>query len=912
MSVSHRRRKISSRRKLRLEQLETRRVFAGLDFDFALPIGNGTASAAANAVIIDAQGNTLVTGSFRGTVDFDPKNFHQDSADLLTALGTHSDIFVAKYSPSGELEWARGMGSDNLGNIESERGMDIIVDANGNAYLTGDFYRQVTLGTTLLTSNGSSDAFVVKVDSSGDVLWATSWGTTGPEVGRFLAFAADGDLLVSSAAPNNVTPLQKLDSSTGDNRWQVNLPSSGLGNGAKIAVDTTGSIFVSNAFSGTIDADPGVGTVQVTTGVTSQSTYLLKLSDAAEFEWVRTFENQLSSPYGSSYPTDLVIDSAGNVLLAGGYRQQVDFDPSSQRYYQLPVVPSGSYLAKFDSSGTWHWAVEGTGPQIVVGENDAIYTIGTVVQKRDASGKFLWEVDTVDQSSLNSATAFSINSAAITADGKIQISGTFNGSLDFDAGAGNTTFNSSVSTGYMLSLKDGQGSAPLTLELFSDDFDVSEWNGVWVEDSQDDWFRSTQRSTLGGYSAEVDGSANNASLTTANVIDLTGVEKAELTFDWFIESGFDAGEYLSLDISTNGGTSWTQDVRRLNGNVSVENVWHSEVVDLTPYMSANTKIRFRSKVSASDEDANVDNVRITGIVREIPNAPPLVDARTDQTVYDGDGTGYESVTVVGYASDSDGSIVALQWSDGATVLGQSATLTTTLSVGVHNLTFKATDNEGATSSDTVTVYVLGNRVPNADAGSDITIIDSNGNGSENVTLNGSASDSDGSIISYQWSTGSIILGNTASISTTMPIGTHVLTLTVTDNGGASTSDDLIVTISNPPSETPIYVYDIRFESGSRSRTRAVFEIRSDSNGDNRGNSADTPVSGVTITVEFAGQRYSGTTDSNGIFRTDWLRNVSRGSYAEVVDFVLEGFYWDPLLLDLEDDTDGDGRPDAIL
>lgn len=125
--------------------------------------------------------------------------------------------------------------------------------------------------------------------------------------------------------------------------------------------------------------------------------------------------------------------------------------------------------------------------------------------------------------------------------------------------------------------------APLV--LFGDSFEVGEWNGLWVEDSQNDWFRSSQRAT-------------------------SGMQSATLTFDWLIESGFDAGEYVSLDISTNGGSTWQTDVRRLSGNVSQEDVWHSETVDLTGYASASVLIRFRSKVSASDEDANVDNVRI--------------------------------------------------------------------------------------------------------------------------------------------------------------------------------------------------------------------------------------------------------------------------------------------------------------
>ena len=48
--------------------------------------------------------------------------------------------------------------------------------------------------------------------------------------------------------------------------------------------------------------------------------------------------------------------------------------------------------------------------------------------------------------------------------------------------------------------------------LFADSFEAGQWNGNWVEDSQNDWFTSSQRSTDGNYSAEVDGYANDATL----------------------------------------------------------------------------------------------------------------------------------------------------------------------------------------------------------------------------------------------------------------------------------------------------------------------------------------------------------------------------------------------------------------
>ena len=128
-------------------------------------------------------------------------------------------------------------------------------------------------------------------------------------------------------------------------------------------------------------------------------------------------------------------------------------------------------------------------------------------------------------------------------------------------------------------------------------------------------------------------------------------------------------------------------------------------------------------------------------------------------------------------------------------------------------------------------------------------------------------------------------------------------------GEATITDDDAV--NNP---NALYVYDIRFESKRHGKDwRAVFEIRNDSNADGLAGSDDSVRAGVTVTVNFAGQTFTGTTDANGIFRTSWLRNLGSGNhYANAVDLVLAGYFWAPLDLDDEDDSDGDGRPDDLL
>lgn len=148
--------------------------------------------------------------------------------------------------------------------------------------------------------------------------------------------------------------------------------------------------------------------------------------------------------------------------------------------------------------------------------------------------------------------------------------------------------------------------APVT--VFTDSFELSEWNGLWTEDSQNDWFRSNQRASAGAgsWSAEVDGSASDASLTSL-AINLQGRNNATITFDWLIESGLDSGEYLEFRVSTNGGSTWTQKAI-LRGNVDPENSWRSVTVELTGI--SQLKLQFRGKMNQADEDANVDNVRV--------------------------------------------------------------------------------------------------------------------------------------------------------------------------------------------------------------------------------------------------------------------------------------------------------------
>lgn len=170
------------------------------------------------------------------------------------------------------------------------------------------------------------------------------------------------------------------------------------------------------------------------------------------------------------------------------------------------------------------------------------------------------------------------------------------------------------------------------------------------------------------------------------------------------------------------------------------------------------------------------------------NIPPTANAGADQTVSIG-----TSVTLTGTGTDSDGTITSYLWQEGATTLSTSASFTKSdFTVGTHTLTFTVTDNDGATATDTVVITVTPNSPPTANAGPDQTVSPGI------VTFDGSgSSDSDGSIVSYDWSyNGNTIASgmNATFDASSMTPGIYTVTLTVTDNQGATGTDTVIITI----------------------------------------------------------------------------------------------------------------------
>lgn len=242
------------------------------------------------------------------------------------------------------------------------------------------------------------------------------------------------------------------------------------------------------------------------------------------------------------------------------------------------------------------------------------------------------------------------------------------------------------------------------------------------------------------------------------------------------------------------------------------------VEDLTPgdYSVGLNDVAANCSVTGSNPatvrvEAGV-NVDVTfNVVCTALNQPPTADAGPDQTVTDTDDSGSEDVTLDGSGStDADGTIESWSWTVEGTEIATTEMATVTFDVGTYNVTLTVTDNDGATDSDNVMITVeapVGNQPPTADAGPDQTVTDADNSGSEDVTLDGSAStDSDGTIVSYSWTENSVEIATGVNPTVAFDVGAHTVTLTVTDDEGATGTDDVIITVNAP---TVFFATDIQ-------------------------------------------------------------------------------------------------------
>lgn len=464
------------------------------DYVYAKGIGSATGNEGANTVMVDGAGNPVIVGSFAGTVDFDP------GASVVNLISNNSslDVFVAKFTSAGAFSWAK-----SFGGIYNDQAYTLSKDASGNINIAGYFQNTADFdpgpGTVNLTAPGSLGlSYSLKLSSAGNyisvftpqaypqasasqVLGATwvdadnnyyvtgGFGKTvdfdpGPGETSLTAISYQDFFIAKYNAAGDLVFVKSLGNANG-----------GLvGNG--IVTDAAGNIYIAGKFQATLDVDPGPAVVSYSSKG-SFDIFLLKLSSTGNY-----LGSAQIGGTGSDAVTALIIDNAGALYITGQFLATVDFNPGPVNNSLVSKGNGDAFVAKYNSNLDYIFAAQfgGTandaGNDIALDNSGNLYTVGSFngtadmdpgtnaynlisagntdafLSKIDNNGNFVYAMR------LGSNLADVANAVSVDGSGNIYMGGMFNGTVDFDPGAGSTELTSAGLGDIYLAKFDANGN----------------------------------------------------------------------------------------------------------------------------------------------------------------------------------------------------------------------------------------------------------------------------------------------------------------------------------------------------------------------------------------------------------------------------------------------------------------------
>lgn len=282
--------------------------------------GKSVSQVATRGLAVDNNSNVIITGYF-GSSSVDTLAL---DTITLTSYGNR-DIFVAKYNSAGEIQWAKNFGGVNSG----EEGREVTVDSDGNIYLTGVITGTANFDGIVVNGNLGTDVFVAKLNSSGVVQWAKNGGSNRNDDGAGIAVDNLGNVYVAgkfdSAAVFGTFSVDlnagleafivKM-SPTGDFLWFKHAGGATNDYGADVTLDNSGNPCVLGYFTGT--AVIGSDTL---TSAGSEDIYLWALSPGGNTNYVKHVQGT-----GVDRGLAMNADYGGNLYLTGSFQGTINLD----------------------------------------------------------------------------------------------------------------------------------------------------------------------------------------------------------------------------------------------------------------------------------------------------------------------------------------------------------------------------------------------------------------------------------------------------------------------------------------------------------------------------------------------------------------------------------------------------------
>ncbi len=394
------------------------------------------------------------------------------------------------------FQWAKSMGSPY-----DDQGCSIKTDASGNVYSTGVFRDTVDfdpgIGTYKLIASGNNwNTFVLKLDASGNFIWAKNIGGTSSVLAISLALDAASNVyttgsfdgtadfdpgigtytLMGNGGGSQDVFILKLDL-LGNFIWARNLGGNQAEQPYCIATDAIGNVYTTGEYSGVADFDPGIGTYTLSSVGINFDAFISKLNSSGTFVWAKSIGGT-----SNDIANSIAVDLSGNVYTTGYFSGTMDFDPGIGTYTITSVGADDIFISKLDASGNFVWgknfggtsyeygqsiAVDGSGNVFTTGNFDGVvdfdpnigtYTLVTsgspdiYVSKLNTNGVFAWAKQM-------SGVSYDIGqSIAVDGMGNVYTTGYFSGVTDFDPGLSSFTITPSGSSDMFISKLDPSGN----------------------------------------------------------------------------------------------------------------------------------------------------------------------------------------------------------------------------------------------------------------------------------------------------------------------------------------------------------------------------------------------------------------------------------------------------------------------
>lgn len=317
-----------------------------------------------NSVQLDNDGYIYSTGDFNGTIDFNPGiGIHN-----LTSV-SFNDTYILKTDPeNGDMVWVKHL--SGTGNIKST---SIAIDTNKNIYTTGYFQSTADFnpngGSFQLTSFGVNDIFVLKLDSTGNFIWANQSGGSFDDLGYSIttnlnnelyitgSFSDEADLdpsnnqLNFTSSGNKDVFIQKLNTN-GDLIWAKSMGSTHRDYGNRITTDIHDNLFTLGQFYYTIDFDMSDYVYNVTGSV--QDIFIQKLYGCN----VNTVDTIIScEPYTW---TNGITYTESNYTAQQRYENINGCDSTIFLNLTIPdisetLLTAGTFITSAHNAGTYQW-----------------------------------------------------------------------------------------------------------------------------------------------------------------------------------------------------------------------------------------------------------------------------------------------------------------------------------------------------------------------------------------------------------------------------------------------------------------------------------------------------------------------------------------------------------------------------